>query len=114
MTSHNSTTGYHPPSTDESKMSIPWGYVLVTSIVLYPIIQQYLRYARERAMLKKFNYPTRTSMAKMTNQDAFLIQKYIASLEFPKLFESSIQFALFRVRESTLLEKASTYDSHIN
>jgi hypothetical protein len=48
-------------------------------------------------MHKKFNYPTKESFSKMTNVDAQAIIRYMAELEFPKIFEISIQFALFKV-----------------
>ena len=48
-------------------------------------------------MHKKFNFPTKQSLSRMTNVEAQQIVQYVAELEFPKLFETSLQFALFRV-----------------
>lgn len=48
-------------------------------------------------MAKKFNYPDRASFSRMTNVDAQAIVQYVAELEFPKIYEMSLQFALFKV-----------------
>lgn len=56
----------------------------------------FLRYRRLHSTLVKYPYPTRTSFASMTNEDAYLIQQEISELEFPFTFEKSLQFALFR------------------
>ncbi|RDW63500.1 hypothetical protein BP6252_11045 [Coleophoma cylindrospora] len=47
-------------------------------------------------MAKKFNYPDKASFARMTNVDAQAILQYLAELEFPRLYEMSLQFALFK------------------
>ena len=66
-------------------------------VVAYPLLTHSLRYRRLRQMHKQFNYPTRESMAQMTDDDAYQIQKAVAQLEFPFLFIKSLQFALFKV-----------------
>jgi hypothetical protein len=48
-------------------------------------------------MRKQFNYPTRESLATMTDDDAIKIQKIIAEQEFPYMFGLSLGFALFKV-----------------
>lgn len=48
-------------------------------------------------MHKKFNFPTKQSFSRMTNVEAQQITTYVGELEFPKLYETSLQFALFRV-----------------
>lgn len=48
-------------------------------------------------MHKKFSYPDKASFSKMTNVDAQAIMQYMAELEFPKIYEMSVQFALFKV-----------------
>lgn len=48
-------------------------------------------------MARKFNYPDKASLSRMTNVDAQAIMQYVAELEFPKLYEMSVQFALFKV-----------------
>lgn len=61
----------------------------------YPLLTNSLRYRRLHKLHKQ--YPTRESMSKMTDEDAFQIQKAVAQLEFPFMFIKSLQFALFRV-----------------
>lgn len=67
-------------------------------LLAWPVVTISLRFQRLRQMHKKYDYPTRESMAKMTDDDAFNIQKTIAQLEFPFMFIKSLQFALFRVK----------------
>lgn len=59
-----------------------------------------LRFQRQRAIHKKYPYKTRESMSKMTDHDAFSIQKTILQTEFPFIVLKSLQFALFRVRST--------------
>ncbi|KAH8592436.1 hypothetical protein B0O99DRAFT_517537 [Bisporella sp. PMI_857] len=47
-------------------------------------------------MHKQLNYPDRASFSRMTNDDAQAVVKYLATLEFPTLYEMSLQFALFK------------------
>jgi hypothetical protein len=48
-------------------------------------------------MHKKYNFPDKASLSKMTNVEAQAIMQYLAELEFPKIYETSVQFALFKV-----------------
>ena len=48
-------------------------------------------------MHKKFNFPTKESFSRMTTVVAQEITTYIGELEFPKIYETSLQFALFQV-----------------
>jgi hypothetical protein len=48
-------------------------------------------------MCRKFGYTNRESFSKMTNVDAQAIMGNLAQLEFPKVYTSSVQFALFKV-----------------
>lgn len=68
-------------------------------LLAWPVITISLRFQRLRQMHKKYDYPTRESMATMTDDDAFNIQKNVAQLEFPFMFTKSLQFALFRVKK---------------
>lgn len=63
----------------------------------YPIVIGALRYRRMRQLQRDYPYKTREDMAKMTDEEAFHIQKTVAQLEFPFMFIKSLQFALFRV-----------------
>lgn len=68
----------------------------------YPALVSLLRFRRLRSLHQKHHYPTRESMAKMTNDDAWGIQKVAAQLEFPFMYTKALQFALFRVRRTYL------------
>lgn len=63
----------------------------------YLALASTLRFQRRRALHRKYAYNTRESMCKMTDQDAFTIQKTILQMEFPFIVLKSLQFALFRV-----------------
>jgi hypothetical protein len=88
------------PALGEGVLS--WGSYLVPVVLLYPIVCSVLRFRRRDAMRKKFNYSDKASLSRMTNVDAQAIIEYIAELEFPKLFEMSLQFALFKVSKCIL------------
>jgi hypothetical protein len=63
----------------------------------YLALASTLRFQRRRALHRQYAYNTRESMGKMTDQDAFTIQKTILQMEFPFIVLKSLQFALFRV-----------------
>jgi hypothetical protein len=72
--------------------------VLGTSLFAsYALLCAALRFKRRDAMAKKFGYTTRESMAKMTTTEAQEIIQYMSELEFPKVFVTSVEFALFKV-----------------
>jgi hypothetical protein len=73
-------------------------YSFLPAFLLYPILCSSLRFRKRNAMHKKFHYPDRKSFASMTNSDAQQIVKYIAQWEFPKMYTTSLQFGLFKVR----------------
>ncbi|OOQ83731.1 hypothetical protein PEBR_33308 [Penicillium brasilianum] len=79
----------------------------------YLALASTLRFQRRRALHRKYAYNTRESMGKMTDQDAFTIQKTILQMEFPFIVLKSLQFALFRTYGiptiSTLLLKTSQF-----
>lgn len=70
---------------------------LVTIFVLYVALCRSLRFRHEKAMLRRFKYTDRASLANMSNDDASEILKSIIVYEFPKLYHSSLQFAIFKV-----------------
>lgn len=74
-----------------------WLPVTVGLFIGFPLLIRSLRYRRVRELHKQYDYPNRASMAKMTDQDAFEIQKAVVQFEFPFIFIKSLQFALFRV-----------------
>lgn len=88
-----------PLSGSETILTSPqWLPYALALLLGYPLLIRALRYQRVNSLPKKYNYPTRESMAKMTDEEAFQIQKAVAQLEFPFIFIKSLQFALFRVR----------------
>lgn len=76
---------------------MPWSYFLPVFGILYLLFCRALRYRRRDSLLKKYNYPTRESLAKMTNDEAQVIGKALGQLEFPYIYTTSLQFALFKV-----------------
>lgn len=84
---------------------LPYALGLAAS---YPLLTNALRYQRLRSLHQQYNYPTRESMAHMTDDEAFQIQKTVAQLEFPFMFIKSLQFALFRVREKSIFSASFT------
>ncbi|TPX07452.1 uncharacterized protein E0L32_002078 [Thyridium curvatum] len=72
--------------------------VLLAALAVYVGICSALRFHFERAMRKKFNYPDRESLSRMTNDDAQSILEYIVTREFPYLYKLALQFAIFKVR----------------
>lgn len=67
-------------------------------LTVYMTLVSFLRFQRQRKLQKEYPYPTRESMSKMTDHDAWAIQKQIMQMEFPSTVVKSLQFALFRVR----------------
>ncbi|KAJ5096468.1 hypothetical protein NUU61_005824 [Penicillium alfredii] len=65
-------------------------------LFVYPVVTTSLRFRRRHQLHQQYPYPTRESLARMTDEDAFEIQKTVAQLEFPFMFIKSLQFALFR------------------
>ncbi|KAJ5728822.1 uncharacterized protein N7483_003330 [Penicillium malachiteum] len=73
-----------------------WLPYAIGLLIGYPLLVRSLRYRRIQNLQKKCNYPTRESMAKMTDEEAFMIQRQLGTFEFPFMFLKSLQFALFR------------------
>lgn len=66
------------------------------ALFLYILIQKRLRYSWARFLKSKYPY-TRDTFWRMTDHDAWQIQKLILQLEFPFISLKALQFALFRV-----------------
>ncbi|KAL2872009.1 uncharacterized protein BJX67DRAFT_341256 [Aspergillus lucknowensis] len=81
---------------------------VIPFVAAYPILVSLLRFRRVKQFNKKYNYPTRESYARMTDEDAFQIQKNIAQLEFPFFFTKALQFALFRTYGIPSISKVLT------
>ena len=73
-----------------------WLRYSLCALVLYTTLVSFLRHYRLRNTLKNFPYTTRQSFVRMTDDDAFEIQRGLAQLEFPFTFTKALQFALFR------------------
>lgn len=58
-----------------------------------------LRFRRCRKLYRAYPYRTRKEMSKMTDHDAWAIQKQIMQGEFPFMMLKALQFALFRVSD---------------
>jgi hypothetical protein len=68
-----------------------------TAFAGYVLLCNSLRFRRVKQMEKKFGYDTREKMASMTTTDAQKIISYMSELEYPKVFLTSVEFALFKV-----------------
>lgn len=86
--------------------------LFVLALLFYPILCSALRFQRRNAMHKKFHYSDRKSFSSMTNTDAQQIIKYIAQLEFPKMYTTSLQFALFKVRLTQVWLSSMSWSLH--
>ncbi|KAJ5798822.1 uncharacterized protein N7503_006327 [Penicillium pulvis] len=91
---------------------LPYSVVL---LIGWPLLARSLRYRRLKQLHKKYNFPTRESMAKMTDEEAFEIQLEVGQLEFPFIYVKALQFALFRTYGipsiSHLLTKTSQFSN---
>lgn len=95
--------------------STAWMIGLPAVLGLWVVMCSSLRFRHEKAMLRRFHYPTRASFAKMTNDDAQQILKYILGYEFPLMYKLSLQFALFKVSSQAaepLLHAATATTDH--
>lgn len=80
-----------------SAMSLSYSAVFFTLLLVYATICSSLRFRYEKAMLRRFNYPDRASLANMTSNDAQSILAYIMSYEFPFIYKTALQFGIFKV-----------------
>ncbi|KAG2415461.1 hypothetical protein HFD88_006652 [Aspergillus terreus] len=76
-----------------SSQLLSYGFLIVAA---YPVLVSFLRFRRLKSLHKKYNYPTRASLSRMTDDEAWEIQKAMLELEFPFIFVKALQFALFR------------------
>lgn len=67
------------------------------ALVAYLGTVRLFRYRRESTLRARFGYHDRQSLARMTNTEAQLIIKAMASYEFPVMHALSMEFALFKV-----------------
>jgi hypothetical protein len=99
-TSHFLSADLKFPSMWITRDAVPY----VSSVVLaYLLLVKVLRFRRIDKLQQRF------SLASMTDEEAWEIQKVMAQLEFPFLYEKSLQFALFRVSVSFILSYISFF-----
>ncbi|KAE8355566.1 hypothetical protein BDV28DRAFT_128689 [Aspergillus coremiiformis] len=85
------------------------------SLIVYPLLVSLLRFRRQQWLHQKYRYATRESLAKMTDDEAWEIQKVLLELEFPFLYVKALQFGLFKTYGiptiSRLLTKTSQFSN---
>jgi hypothetical protein len=79
------------------KLPEQWTSYIIPGVLGYLLLVRSLRYRREESMRRKFGFLDRESLKRMTVEDAQLIIKFQARLEFPLMAETSLQFGLFKV-----------------
>lgn len=77
--------------------ALPNGALVSGLVPAYMLLVRALRYQRLKQMHKEFNYPTRESFARMTDDDAWKILLNLGQVEFPFTYLKALQFALFKV-----------------
>lgn len=75
-----------------------WTPYVFTLVAFYAVLCSLLRYQRRDALHKKLGLSDRRPLSEMTVVEAQSITAHLAEFEFPKIFYTSIQFALFKVR----------------
>lgn len=82
---------------------------ILAGLAAYPVLCSCLRFRRMRSLHRKYNFPTRESLARMTDDEACEIQKVLLQLEFPFFFVKALQFALFRVSHCLIPVRRTSY-----
>lgn len=104
-------TADHASPKDVALLSISYPAAFFTLIVGYAIVCSCLRFRYEKAMMRRFNYPDRASLSKMTSNDAQSILSYLMTYEFPYIYKTALQFAIFKVRARWACFRKSTIGS---
>jgi len=74
-----------------------WRSFVVPVLLLYLILVQALRFRREDGLKRRFSqYSSRAGLATMTDNDAQAIIKTLLEYEFTTLYQTSLEFALFK------------------
>ncbi|XXH05333.1 hypothetical protein Hte_011758 [Hypoxylon texense] len=76
--------------------SASWTQLLVPAGLAYLGLCRTLRFRREHALRRKFGYPDRASLARMTTEDAQQIIHFLSSWEFPLFNFLALEFGLFK------------------
>ncbi|KAK2858369.1 hypothetical protein FQN49_004800 [Arthroderma sp. PD_2] len=75
---------------------------------------QLLRFQRIRSLEKEYGYHTRESFAKMTDDEAWSIQRTMFMLEFPFFATKGLQFALFKTYGIPTISKLLVQTSELS
>lgn len=75
-----------------------WLILGTTLLASYALLCNILRFRRRDELAKKYGYHDRASLAKMTTTEAQEILKTLSELEWPTVYLTSLEFALFKVR----------------
>lgn len=108
-----------PSFTSTSPVATPaatWSSLYPTLIVIllgYVAICKALRFRAIRSLQQTMGFADRPSLARMTNDEAQLILKFIIEREFPTLYELSLQFAIFKVSSAVYSSPSSFPLLHI-
>lgn len=86
-----------PQLVSSAAASTPAGFGIPILVSAYLILVQALRFRRLKKMHAEFNYPTRESYAKMTDDESWRILRLMGTVEFPFTFYKALQFSLFKV-----------------
>ncbi|KAI1074858.1 hypothetical protein F5B20DRAFT_585868 [Whalleya microplaca] len=98
-----SSSSTSPPPTSPSlspspSSSLSWKSYLVPAFLAYALLCRTLRFRREKALRRKFGFPEgdRAALARMTNDQAQQIIRFLMTWEFPLFHYLSLEFALFK------------------
>jgi len=69
---------------------------LLVGLIGYVGLCRLLRYNVRDGLYAKYPYKTKADLRKMTNQEAWAIQRRLMATEFPFTHEKALQFALFK------------------
>jgi hypothetical protein len=77
--------------------------VVLGTTAIYLLLQRTLRFLRTKRMMTSYPYKNLESLANMTNDHAYEIQRDIFQLEFPYTAAKALGYALFRYGGTLLL-----------
>ncbi|KAK8851945.1 hypothetical protein PGQ11_014424 [Apiospora arundinis] len=92
----STTTTTADPASAAAAAAVSWKAIALTAFLGYGLLCRALRFRRERAMRRKYGFPDRASLAKMTTEDAQRIIQDVITLEFPQFGVMALQFGLFK------------------
>ena len=96
----------------EAGDKIAWLLLGTTVFASYALLCNALRFRRRDQLQKKYGYFDRESMARMTTTEAQEIIKTMSESEWPLVFMTSLEFALFKVNNNILLPNNRSQSSN--